>query len=138
MLDLVEQGRMRIVSKYSVVARNTAQLCREGKSPIEAWDCAAKEVFPDQSASRNKGCPRCAFLGLAEEGIISGVPMGKYTKSKLNKRYALKAVSFLRSKRYLLDNPDELWRLVVEGVEMRHNQQMDVVIGLWKNGDLNP
>ena len=98
-------------------------------------------MFPNQSASRDKSCPRNAFLGLAEDGLIVGVPSGQYTRSKLNKRYATRAVCLLRQKPYLANTSSELWRLVMSAEHDRnktHNNQMDVVTALWAAGDIQP
>ena len=99
-------------------------------------------MFPNQGPSRDKGCPRNAFLGLAEDGLIVGVPSGQYTRSELNKRYATRAVGLLRQKRHLAKNtPSELWRLVMSEECDRnkaHNNQMDVVTALWSAGNIQP
>ena len=42
----------------------------------------------------------------------------------------------LRRNPTLADDSEALWQQVMEGNEKQHNQQMNVVIGLWKNGDL--
>ena len=34
---------------------------------------------------------RGAFLGLCEEGLVKGIPAGKYSASKDNKQYAVRA-----------------------------------------------
>ena len=124
------------MSKYAELATEAAAVIRTGTPVVEAWELVAHRVFPDQPASRAKGCPKCAFLGLAEEGLIKGVPGGRYTKSQSNKAYALKALSLLRNNPSLADDSEALWQRVMEGVEKQHNQQMNVVAGLWKSGDL--
>lgn len=99
---------------------------------------AAEKVFPDQRSSRDKGCPRCAFLGLAEEGLIVGISSGRYTNSVDNKRYALAAVALLRERPGLCEEPSGMWRCIMckENENKKHTNQMDVVVGLWKNGDI--
>lgn len=124
------------MSKYAELATEAAAAIRSGTPVIEAWEIVAHRIFPNQPASRAKGCPKCAFLGLAEEGLVKGVPRGNYTGSQSNKAYALKALSLLRSDPTLADESEELWRRVMDGIEKQHNQQMDVVTGLWKSGDL--
>ena len=127
------------MSKYGEVARLAAKAARNGAAPQQAWKDEAKAKFPHQSASRDKGCPRNAFLGLAEDGLIVGVPSGQYTRSKLNKRYATRAVDLLRQKPHLANTPSELWRLVMSTERDRnktHNHQMDVVTALWSAGDI--
>ena len=128
------------MSKYGELARLAAKGARRGMAPQQAWEAAAKTVFPNQSASRDKSCPRCAFLGLAQDGLVVGVRAGQYTKSQHNKRYAIKGVDLLRQSPCLADRPSELWCRVMcmEGDGKNHNNQMDVVVGLWSSGDINP
>lgn len=124
------------MSKYAELAIETASIVRTGTPVVEAWELVALRIFPDQPASRAKGCPKCAFLGLAEEGLIKGVPKGSYTRSQLNKAYALKAVSLLRSNPTLSRDSKTLWQQVMGEVQKQHNHQMDVVTGLWNSGDV--
>ena len=127
------------MSKYGEVACMAADDGRKGGAPEDAWRRAAKHIFPNQKSSQDKACPRCAFLGLAEEGLIVGIPRGKYANSADNKRYAIRAVELLREQPHLSDSPLDLWRLVVReepGPDKSHNNQMDVVVSLWKNGDI--
>lgn len=123
------------MSKYGQVAKNAAGLARAGTDPVDAWKRAAQQIFPTQKASRDKGCPKCAFLGLAEDGIIKGITKGSYTKSADNKYYAVSAVDQLRANPNLVNDKATLWRLVSGGAK-QHNGQLDVVIDLWKNGDI--
>lgn len=124
------------MSKYAELVTEAAAVIRKGTPVGEARELVAHQIFPNQPASRAKGCPKCAFLGFAEEALIKGVPGGNYTKSQSNKAYATKALSLLRRNPTLADASEALWQQVMEGNEKQHNQQMNVVIGLWKNGDL--
>ena len=126
------------MSKYGNVACLAAGEARKGKAPQAAWNESAQKVFPNQPASRDKGCPRCAFLGLAEEGLISGISPGGYTNSQDNKNYALTGMNLLRQEPNLCNSPAELWERVMRmlGLEKNHNNQMDVVTALWNNGDI--
>jgi hypothetical protein len=99
------------------------------KNPIDAWNKTALKLLAEGSSSLNKGCPRNAFLGLCEEGYIKGVPLGKYTKSRKNKQYAVNTVKQLFKNPLLAEDKEQLWELVTGGIT--HNQQMDVVISLW-------
>ena len=65
------------MSKYGTIAVCAAKKVREGNGlcPISAWKTSAEEIFPEQTASREKSCPRNAFLGLAEEGLIRSSPL---------------------------------------------------------------
>ena len=124
------------MSDYGELAKRAASMARKGISPVEAWESSAKKIFPTQKSSREKGCPKCAFLGLAEEGLIKGVPAGRYTTSKDNKRYALAAIDLLRANPPLSDDTAHMWRIVMQGTEKQHNEQMNVVSSLWQNGDI--
>ena len=91
-------------------------------------------VFPDSEASQKKGCPKDAFLGLCEAEIISGIAGESYTRSVLNKGYALTAVELLKKYPTLSDNEDALWQAVQGANSKAHNSQMDVVTTLWRLG----
>ncbi|MGV0035215.1 MAG: DUF6979 family protein [Candidatus Azotimanducaceae bacterium WSBS_2022_MAG_OTU7] len=123
------------MTKYGQIAITAAQAARCGADPVSAWKEAAQKVFPTQEASREKGCPKCAFLGLAESGLVKGVAAGCYTTSQDNKRYAVDALRRIRANSALVDDKTALWKLVVGGAK-QHNGQLDVVIALWKNGDV--
>ena len=124
------------MGKYGQVAIAATQLCRDGKAtnPRDAWTVAAQNVFSSSQSSREKGCPRGAFLGLCEIGAVSGVPAGKYCQSKKNKDYAIKALSLLNLDRNREYTEDSLWAAVMQGVDKVPNHQMDVVLALWKHG----
>ncbi|MGP9645243.1 DUF6979 family protein [Halomonas sp. AOP30-A1-24] len=102
--------------------------------PASAWKRAVKEVFPNSPSSREKGCPRGAFLGLCSDGLVSGVSSGKYTRSKDNRRYAREAVKLLQKVPSLADKPDELWKEIMLGEAKTENSQMDVTVSLWQAG----
>lgn len=87
------------MSKYGDVAIEATRIAQTGVCPIEAWKTAATREFKDRIASINKGCPKSTFLGLAEDGFVLGVPSGSYTKSVLNKQYALEALALLNHDR---------------------------------------
>lgn len=123
------------LNKYGVTAVTAAALAvSKGLHPLDAWKAAAVSVFPDSIDSRVKGCPKSAFLGLAEAGLLTDIPPGKYTSSTDNKRYALDALGLLILDARLADQPMELWRRVLKGQAKKHNSQMNVVIALWKAG----
>ena len=122
------------MSKYGELACMAAASCNRGVSPRDAWERNAKKVFPTQEASRKKGCPKSTFLGLAEEGLIVGVKPGHYTTSKKNKKYAIRAHEILCSNESLAADPIALWTIVMDGDQKVPNEQMEVVISLWKKG----
>lgn len=118
---------------YGKVARIAIILItKKDSSVLEAWHNAAHRVFPNSQSSRDKGCPRSAFLGLCSEGYVKGVPKGNYSRSTLNKDYAIKAVELLKVNPDLATNKNKLWSLVV-GDDKSQNGQLDVVIDLWND-----
>jgi hypothetical protein len=101
--------------------------------PLARWERAMQKVYPTSVAARKKGCPRGAFLGLCEEGLVKGIPAGHYTASRDNKAYAVRAVILLSKGEQKL-SISALWNAVTNGSEKAHNNQMDVVLALWRNG----
>jgi len=101
-------------------------------NPVVRWDNAMQKLYPTSPTARKKGCPRGAFLGLCEEGLVKGIPAGKYTASKDNKAYAVQAAALLTEggRKWSVG---ELWQAVSNDPEKTHNSQMDVVMALWKN-----
>ena len=125
-------------SKFGEVAIKATEIYRIGggkTSPRRAWEKAANEVFPNSESSQDKSCPRDAYLGLYQEGLIRGVPAGDYTQSIKNKDYAVSAVNILKQQPHLTQDIPTLWREALkmqnESVGKTHNQQMDVVAALW-------
>jgi len=116
------------MGKYGNAAIRAAKLVKSGevKLPVSAWRKATGEIFGEETSSQDKGCPRGAFLGLCEEGMIKGIPSGRYTQSTSNKEYAIKAVRILKEEPTL--NQKELWAQVTEGKVISHNGQIDVVL----------
>ncbi|MDL2044672.1 hypothetical protein MT371_24175 [Vibrio parahaemolyticus] len=127
----VQGGQM---SKYGDVAVEATRIAQTGVCPIEAWNTAAARKFKDRIASINKGCPKSTFLGLAEDGFVLGVPSGSYTKSVLNKQYALEALALLNQDPNVRNDLKNLWALSCGSESKAHNNQMDVVVSLWLSG----
>src|ERR1035437_4789293 len=42
-------------------------------NPVARWESAMMTLYPTSSSARKKGCPRGAFLGLCEEGLVRGI-----------------------------------------------------------------
>jgi len=101
-------------------------------NPIVRWDSAMERLYPTSPTARRKSCPRGAFLGLCEEGLVKGIPAGQYTASKENKAYAVNAAALLAEEKQSW-SASGLWRAVANP-EKTHDSQMDVVLALWKNG----
>lgn len=125
------------LTKYARVALEASRLAATGKHPVKAWSDMAAEVFVGRPAAEGKACPKSTFLGLAEAGLIKGVPPGAYTRSVDNRRYAEAAVRRLFDNAAWATDPQRLWSAVAEqGGKKRHNGQMHVVIALWRAGAL--
>lgn len=126
------KNRTTGVNPYGVAAVEATALARD-VSPAIGWQRAVERTFPNSKSQQVKSCPRGAFLGLCEAGLIKGIPSGSYTRSQLNKQYAVRGVTLLRQRPELVDDALVLWRDIV-GIEKAHNGQMDVVLGLWTAG----
>lgn len=120
-------------TKYGITALKATALSLRGVDPPDAWRSAAISIFPDSLENQNKGCPKSTFLGLAEAGHIAGIQPGKYTNSVDNKQYAIEALRLLQTNAALSDTPDDLWRRASRSGSKKHNEQMHVVISLWKD-----
>src|ERR1035437_9099352 len=101
-------------------------------SPAVRWENAMQRHYPTSPTARKKGCPRGAFLGLCEEGFVKGIPAGRYTASKDNKGYAVRAAALLIEGKQSWST-SSLWRAVTDDPEKTHNNQMDVGMALWRN-----
>lgn len=121
------------MSCYGNVALMAVDLMRQnaGISPINAWDTAASSVFPTSKSSQEKSCPRSTFLSLCENGLVRHAPTGLYTKSKMNKQYALAAIELLKRDPMLANDESQLWESVLSGATKAPNHQMAVVTALW-------
>jgi hypothetical protein len=131
-----------IMWQYGNVAAGTVGRVRSGacKDLCKAWDESALAIFPDSASLREKVCPRTAFFGLCEEGLVRGIPPGVYNSrpNSRNKGYAVRAVLGLASDETLAQaDPTALWRLVKGPGKKRHNSQMHVVLTLWRDGLIN-
>jgi hypothetical protein len=124
------------MGKYGRTAVMAAELVERDPrvAPREAWQRAVDEVFATSESGRKKACPRDAFLGLCEAGVVRGVRAGPYTGSEKNKGYVLRALEVVRKDSRLLANQAAPWRRAVGHGDKAHNQQLDVLRGLWESG----
>ena len=104
-----------------------------GFSPVARWESAMQRLYPSSPTARRKSCPRGAYLGLCEEGLVKGIPAGHYTASNDNKDYAVRAAALLAEGKQSW-SVSALWRAVTNDPERAHNNKMDIVLALWKNG----
>lgn len=119
---------------YGLAAIRAAErLIRSGNDPEYAWKQAVREVFPADSASLDKGCPRGAFLGLCKRGAIDGVRGFYELKDTKNGDYACLAWQALKREPVLASNRGALWEKV-HADAVNENGQLDVVLALWNAG----
>jgi hypothetical protein len=125
------------MSIYGDAALKAVELYKKGvkKDPVKAWQSAI-EQFTKSTSSRKKPCPKSAFLGLCEEGLVSGIPPGTYTTSDKNKAYALRALEALRKKPALAGSSSDLWNNIETDAKSDQGE-MGVVIALWNAGLIN-
>jgi hypothetical protein len=122
-----------MANRYGEAALIAAREAASPKiSPAVRWESAMAKLYPTSPSARKKGCPRGAFLGLCEEGLVRGIPAGRYTSSKDNKEYAVRAAALLTEGKQNW-SISSLWRAVAIDPEKTHNSQMDVVLALWNN-----
>ncbi|MGH1473817.1 DUF6979 family protein [Yersinia proxima] len=107
-----------------------------GQDLEESW-LRQITFFTTSEVSREKGCPRSAFLGLCENGWVKGIPPGGYlNKNSPNKDYAIEGAKIILANPSKQYSVSQLWveakRVFPDGAE-NHNQQMTVVIALMNN-----
>lgn len=123
-------------NKYGLAAVAATKYILQNKNttPEEAWKKSISKVFPDSPSSRKKGCPKNAYLGLCENGLIKGIPSGNYTNSQLNKEYAIKAHNIIKCNTNTNVTASDLWKSVIVNEKKSHNSQMNVVMALHDHG----
>ena len=84
-----------MANRYGEAALMAARGSSARTNPVARWDSAMETLYPTSPTARKKGCPRGAFLGLCEEGLVKGIPAGNYTASKDDKAYAVRAAALL-------------------------------------------
>jgi hypothetical protein len=132
-LDLTDNWFMGQYGEAAIIA---TEYLVQGKltSPRDAWNLAVSKVS-ESNESRRKGCPRDAYLGLCDAGLVSGISAGKYgPKNNVNGRYAVNACQLLRSEPSLVTDKTTLWDRIDEPRARNQNGQLDVVVTLWNKG----
>ncbi|ETT77484.1 hypothetical protein C173_03174 [Paenibacillus sp. FSL R7-277] len=126
------------MGKYGLAAVEAVSLIMDKPdcTPLKGWNQSTSEIYGENTNSQRKGCPKNAFLGLCEAGLITGISKGNYAykSHSLNKMYALEAVRLLRKNSVLANDKNRLWKEVMKGQGKSHNSQMDVVLALWNKG----
>lgn len=122
-----------MANRYGEAALMAARLpTTDGITPVDRWKSAVEKLYPTSTSARNKSCPREAFLGLCEDGLVVGIPAGRYSRSPVDKQYAVRAVTLLTEGKQHW-SITALWQAVTKGIETTHNSQMDIVLALWNN-----
>ncbi|MGH9431517.1 MAG: DUF6979 family protein [Terriglobia bacterium] len=121
------------MGQYGNAAIRATELVSENPalSTQDAWDAAIKECS-DCIESQKKVCPRKAYLGLCEAGVVRGIQSGGFAGKSANGEYAVRAYELLLSDPSLVKNKGLLWRSVNANAK-HENGQMDVVISLWEH-----
>jgi hypothetical protein len=134
-----ESGRLSMGKFGQVAVEATHRLnSAEVSDPREAWHSAAQTLLSYSTSMMRKNCPRNAYLGLCEVGLVKGAPRGPWITSEDNKLYAVRAVEALRTDPTWLNRPMLLWRVVSQSQTKAPNNQIDVVFALWRNGLITP
>jgi len=121
-----------MANRYGEAALMAAREGSSSDDPVTRWKSAMETLYPTSPLARKKSCPRGAFLGLCEEGLVRGIHAGQYGASKDNKAYAVRAAALL-SEGTQSWSISALWQAVTEDPEKAHSSQMDIVLALWKN-----
>ena len=118
------------MSKYAQAAVDIVKRCQNAQSPDlkSEWDKSMMEMYPNQEPARTKSCPRNAFLGLCESGMVAGISKESYgvSEGNRNKRYAVKAAHLV------LDGQTDkkaIWESVREKAKTP-NSQVDIVLAI--------
>jgi hypothetical protein len=132
-MDVDATRRSTMANRYGEGAIMAArQAAYTATDPVAGWERAMERLYPTSQSARKKGCPRGAFLGLCEEGLVKGIPAGHYTASRDNKDHAVRAAGLLTEGKQNWST-SSLWRAVADDPQKAHNGQIDIVLALWNN-----
>jgi len=120
-------------SMYEKASLDAMKLIRQGASPPQAWEQSVGHYTNSQSA-RTKGCPRGAFLGLCQEGLVKDVPAQRYTASMASKNYAISTVMLLKQGSTNVENINEIESFVMPERQRGDQGEIRIACVLWKNG----
>ncbi|MFC4427182.1 nucleotide pyrophosphohydrolase [Deinococcus navajonensis] len=122
---------------YERITVRAVQLLAEGLTPVEAWKQAGL-VEAEAPGTRNKPCPRSAFVSLAEHGHIQGYQADAPTRSLTqNAAYCLTGAALLAERPELANSRTRLWEAIRErtGVSRQgQNGVVDVLLALRREG----
>lgn len=128
------------MSKFGDTAVCAAKLLARGKckEPDEAWKQAVAKICASSDSMQKKCCPKIAFRGLCDAGLVKNVLKGcaKLSTNYNNANYAIKATKLLKKDpSWAVGTIIGLWREVAPQPKS-HDQQMNVVLALWKNDQI--
>lgn len=127
------------MTHHENITRAAVKLIRNGMNPTEAYVQAAMQEDTTPSV-RNKGCPKYALISLAEHGHLKGVH--DQTPSRpltVGAQLVLAGKKILDETPSLAGNKTLLWQKVCESTDSTRTSQaglLDVLLALWKHGDL--
>ncbi|MFK7601250.1 DUF6979 family protein [Deinococcus sp. SM5_A1] len=105
-------------------------------SPQQAWENAVQTLAAQgtgTASSRGKGCPKAAFVGLAEHGYIRGCTASSDRPLRENARHALCAYHLYLADPSLLNRKPIWWQAVAaeRGISRKgQNGVLDVMASL--------
>jgi hypothetical protein len=122
---------------YGRAAVRAAQMLQESTSsdPEAAWKRAIT-LETESKDSRDKPCPRGAFLGLCGGGHIPGCSKRSAFLRNTNGDYAVRMLRAIQKDESLLGDRERLWKAAIgRGRDSPSEQgQIDVVVSLWTAG----
>ena len=121
----------------AAVRATNCYLKGEAVSPRAAWESAIFALTESHS-SRKKSCPRDAYLGLCEAGLVKDIPARNYgaPPKNINGQYAVNAYHILKSKPNLGTDKKALWAAIPYRTAKNQNGQLDVVLTMLGSGQL--
>ncbi len=124
------------MGQYGDVALQAVELIRVKPhlEPQRAWERAARGL---KGSSREKLCPKGAFVGLRESGAVVGVAMRRTLSRSDNGDYAVTGLAALRKDPTLAHDKTALWILSRGTKRISHNGQMDVLLSFLEAGHLD-
>ena len=120
---------------YTRIAKQAFQNLQGQTSSVLAWQNSAAQLASSPH-SRDKGCPRSAFVGLANGGYLRGVS-GRAEQLSKNATYALVAKELYDERPEYLEQRAAWWAAVSQRCGTQRSSQngvLDVVAGLIQVG----
>ncbi|WP_019584713.1 DUF6979 family protein [Deinococcus apachensis] len=128
-----------MTSIYERITRAALAHPHFGVNAAEAWEQAC-QALPGAPSTRRKGCPRSAFVSLAEHGYIRGHTPGPVRRPLTeNASYCLVGAALLAEQPELARSKARLWEAIQKrGGITRHNHNgvLDVLLALHQQGAL--